>query len=270
MELFTRGIRPPEVAPRAKCSVPLRRIVNWAHRGASGHAPENTLAAFETALALGADGIECDIRESRDGALVVFHDATLKRVTGEPTRVDRLSLAQLQQVDLGSTSSRRFSGATIPTPSEVIAHLPPPFRINLEIKTPSAGSVVRLIQETAILDRVLVSSFNHLLLERIRCMHATLPIGVLVRRESWGVIMKVAARLKAVSIHLPLKRVAPRWVAAIHGAGYQVHVYTVDAEGEMIRLMRMGVDGIFTNYPDRLNALQYSSENIHPPIPSTL
>jgi glycerophosphoryl diester phosphodiesterase len=233
------------------------KVVNWAHRGASGHAPENTRAAFEAALALGADGIECDIRESRDGALLVFHDATLKRVTGRRDRVDRLSLAQLRQVDVGAAFSGPFS--TIPTPAEVIARLPAPFRINLEIKAPAAEKVVRLIQETQILDRVLVSSFDHPLLEQIRNLHATLPIGVLMHRESWRRVMGIASRLNAVSLHVPRGRVTPRWVAVAHAAGYQVHVYTVDEPDQMGVIMRMGVDGIFTNYPDRLYALQQHS-----------
>lgn len=230
-------------------------VVNWAHRGASGHAPENTLAAFEAAIRLGADGVECDIRESRDGALVVFHDATLQRITGRRDRVSRLSLAQLQQVNIGSAFSDRFERAVIPTPAEMIAHLPPPFRINLEIKTPSADKVVRLIQETGILDRVLVSSFDHPLLERIRHLYATVPIGVLVRREAWARVISTASRLNAVSLHLPLLRVTAQGVAATHAAGYRLYVYTVDEQEEMMRLMEMGVDGIFTNYPDRLYAL---------------
>ncbi len=239
----------------SEIAAPRFRVVNWAHRGASAHAPENTLAALDAALALGADGIECDIRESRDGALVLFHDATLKRIAGRHDRVERLSLAQLRQVDVGAAFSAPFS--VIPTPAEVIARLPPPFRINLEIKAPVAAKVVRLIRETRILDRVLVSSFHHPWLEQIRDLHATLPIGVLVNRESRRRAMEIAAGLNAVSLHVPQRRVTPGWVAAAHAAGYQVHVYTVDEPDRMEAIIGMGVDGIFTNYPDRLHALRH-------------
>lgn len=229
-----------------------KKTVIWAHRGASGHAPENTLVAFEKAMAMGADGIECDLRESREGDLVVFHDPTVKRLTGQSGRVVDLTLSELKRLDIGSWFAPSFAGQTVLTAAELIDKVPPPFLLNLEIKAASPQKVVDLIQKKGTADRVIVSSFDHILLKKVRSLHPTLPIGCLVDREPLKKIVPEARRLEAVSIHFPSKRVTPELVQQTHQAGFKVYVYTVNDPAQMTSLIDFGVDGLFTNYPDRL------------------
>jgi glycerophosphoryl diester phosphodiesterase len=232
-----------------------KKIIIWAHRGASGHAPENTLAAFEKAMAMGADGIECDLRESRDGELVIFHDPTIKRLTGQRGRVVDLTLSELKRLDIGSWFAPSFAGQTVLTAAELIDKIPPPFQLNLEIKAASPQKVVDLIQKKGVADRVIVSSFDHILLKKVRSLHPTLPIGYLVDREPLKKILQEARRLEAVSIHLASKRVNPDLIEKAHKEGLKVYVYTVNEPSQMALFIGMDVDGLFTNYPDRLAAL---------------
>ncbi|NKE71740.1 glycerophosphodiester phosphodiesterase [Candidatus Manganitrophus noduliformans] len=229
-----------------------KKIIIWAHRGASGHAPENTLVAFQKAMAMGADGIECDLRESREGDLVVFHDPTIKRLTGQSGRVVDLTLSELKRLDIGSWFSPSFAKQTVLTAAELIDKIPPPFLLNLEIKAASPQKVVDLIQKKGIVDRVIVSSFDHILLKKVRSLHPTLPIGYLVDREPLKKILQEARRLEAVSIHLASKRVTPDLIEIAHKEGFKVYAYTVNEPSQMNLFMGMGIDGLFTNYPDRL------------------
>lgn len=229
-----------------------KKTVIWAHRGASGHAPENTLSSFEKAMAMGADGIECDLRESRDGELVVFHDPTVKRLTGQNWRVVDLTLSELKRLDVGSWFAPAFAGQTVVTATEMIAKVPPPFLLNLEIKAASPQKVVDLIEKKEIADRVIVSSFDHILLKKVRSLHPTLPIGCLVDREPWKKIVQEARRLDAVSINLPSKRATSDLIEKAHQEGFKLYVYTVNDPVQMTSLIDIGVDGLFTNYPDRL------------------
>ena len=205
---------------------------------------------------MGADGIECDIRESREGELVVFHDPTIKRLTGKPGRLNTFFLPDLKKLDVGSWFSPSFAGETIVTLAEAMKALPPPLLLNLEIKAASPEKVVDFIHRHGILDRVIVSSFDHSLLGKMRKLDLTLPIGLLVDREPWKKALQQAARLRAVSLNIPSKRATAEVMAQLHQKALKVHVYTVNDAAEMTRLVEMGVDGLFTNYPDRLSQLQ--------------
>jgi len=232
----------------------MKPVFNWAHRGASGHAPENTLAAFRAAVALRADGIECDVRVGCDGVPVIFHDPTLKRIAGRPDRLADLSLAQIKAVDAGGWFSPQFSHETIPTLQETLAATPTSIRLNLEIKSACVPAAIEQIVAMKAVDRVILSAFDHRLLQEARHLHPTIAIGVLVDREPWDTAIRTAQRLHAVSLNVPRRHVSATRVARAHRAGLEVHCYTVDAADEMLRMMALGVDGLFTNHPDRLHA----------------
>ncbi|MBI3805264.1 MAG: glycerophosphodiester phosphodiesterase [Nitrospirae bacterium] len=242
-----------------------KKILIWAHRGASGHAPENTLASFEKAMAMGADGIECDLRESREGELVVFHDPTIKRLTRQAGRVVDLSLSELKQLDIGTWFAPDFAGQTVVTAKELIAKIPPPFLLNLEIKAAAPQKIVDLVRGTGMADRVVVSSFDHTLLKKLRTLHPTLPIGYLIDREPLKKILQEARRLEAVSLHLPSKRMSPELIEQAHQAGFKVYVYTVNDPDQMRYFIEIGIDGLFTNYPDRLAGLLSKTMGIPEP-----
>lgn len=232
--------------------------MNWAHRGASGHAPENTLPAFKKAIDMGADGIECDIRETADGGLVVFHDATTKRLTGKGERISNLTCSEIKKRDVGGWFSNTFSGETIPTLSEVLEIIPSPVLLNLEIKEASHKKIFELIQKHDLLDRTVLSSFDHPVLFKLREISPTLKIGYLVDREPWKKVFREAMALGAFSLNIPTNRVTPEVVYKAHTEGINVFAYTVNESAQMLFFIEMGIDGIFTNYPDRLSGLQRS------------
>ncbi len=234
----------------------MRKIVNWAHRGASGHAPENTLPAFRKAVAMGADGIECDIRETADGEMVVFHDATMKRLTGNRERISHLTCSEIKKRDAGRWFSNAFSGEMVPTLSEAIEIIPPPILLNLEIKTASYKKIFELIQKRGLLARTVLSSFDHSVLFKLREISPTLKIGYLVDREPWEKVFREAMALGALSLNIPANRVTPEAVQKAHKEGIKVHVYTVNEPVRMLFFIEVGIDGLFTNYPDRLSGLQ--------------
>jgi glycerophosphoryl diester phosphodiesterase len=234
----------------------MTKIINWGHRGASGHAPENTRISFQKALEMGADGIECDIRESRDGELVVFHDPTIKRLTGKPGRVNEFFGSELKRLDVGSWFSPSFAGEPIMTLKEAAEAASAPVFLNLEIKAAAPQKVVDFIHRSGIADRVIVSSFDSSLLSKMRQLDAALPLGVLIDREPWKKAFQLASRLKAVSLNVPSKRATAEFVDQAHQKNLKVYLYTVNDPDEMARLIKMGADGLFTNYPDRLSRLQ--------------
>ncbi len=228
----------------------MRKIVNWAHRGASGYAPENTLAAFKMAIEMGCDGIECDIRESQEGELIVFHDSGIRRLTGRRGQIDQLPLSKIKTLAVQGPGA--FSGERIPSLAETLPLLPAPIRINLEIKAASAQKMVEFVRANYISNRVVLSAFNHPVLFEIRALDPNISLGYLVDREPWDEVFREASILWAVSLNVPVHRVSHPVIRRAHNNGFELHVYTVNDPSEMTRLIQMGVDGLFTNYPDRL------------------
>jgi len=207
-------------------------------------------------MEMNADGIECDVQESRDGVLVVFHDPTMRRLTGNRTPLRRLSLAEIKRLDVGRHFSAAFIGERVPTLAETLAAIPAPFRINLEIKAPCARKMVEQVRAIHADDRVLFSSFDHAQLAEARRLDAKIQIGVLIDREPDDAALRTALRLGAVSLNLPARRASRAFIARAHRAGLRVYLYTVNDPKRMARLGEMGADGLFTNYPDRLSALR--------------
>jgi glycerophosphoryl diester phosphodiesterase len=165
----------------------------YAHRGASAEAPENTLAAFRRALAVGADGIELDVHLSADGVPVVIHDETLERTTDGAGPVSAQSLAGLASLDAGGWFAPEFSGEGVPTLAEVLRLLAGRLRLNLEVKDARAGwAVLDLLRHFPQTDAVL-SSFDHSLLARLRRIAPDLPLAMLVAAGDWHRTLAKAA-----------------------------------------------------------------------------
>lgn len=236
------------------------RPLNFAHRGASHEAPENTLAAFLLAAELGADGIEFDVRLSRDGEVVVIHDASLERTTNGQGLVRDRTLAELKQLDAGSWFDPAFAGESIPTLQEVIERVGHRLLLNIEVKTEGrsgddlVAEVVRLVEDHQLLDRVILSSFHPLALRRAKQLNPRVQVGLLHApdqplplRRAW---LHRLTRLDAVHPHHTLVNAAyMRW-ARRHG--YRVHPWTCDDPADMVRMISEGVELIITNRPDRL------------------
>ena len=231
-----------------------------AHRGASADALENTLAAFELARTQGADGVELDVARCRSGEVVVFHDDDLWRLAGRPDAVRDLDWPTLRAIDLGR-------GQHMPLLDDVLAATAP-LLVNIELKSaPSwparladdglAGAVAALIARHDAAARVLVSSFDPLLLGRFRLRAPEVPTGLLFAsdqarpyREAWP-----ATLLRPAALHPEGLLVDARQLRRWHGRGFAVNVWTVDDPAELRLLCALGVDGVITNRPAATRAV---------------
>jgi glycerophosphoryl diester phosphodiesterase len=225
-----------------------------AHRGASGERPENTLPAYELAVAQGADMIEIDLHRTRDGAVVVTHDEELAGLGGRGEIADA-TLAEVRALDAGG-------GERVPTLAEVLDRFGERIPFNLEIKRGSAAEYAGLEAEVAadlarrgIGERMLFSSFYDPVLRRLREVSPEARIGLLISRRFPDGAIERARALGAEALHPERALVTPALVEQAHAAGLAVYVFTVDDPDEMARLLALGVDGLFTNFPARLRAL---------------
>lgn len=225
------------------------RFFIWAHRGASAAAPENTLAAFDLALKRQADGIELDVHLSRDGVAMVIHDDTLERTSNGRGRVSAWSAEELQTLDAGRWFSPAFAGERIPTLEQVLQRVGEQARINIEIKSAAAGEAVLALLQCYPRARVLVSSFDHRLLARLRERAAALPLGFLVDSPWWRRGLRRALANRAESFHPRQDLVSRPLLQACRRAGIKVYPWTVDAPERQEQLRRLGCDGLFTNLP---------------------
>ena len=245
----------------------LAQPVIFAHRGASAHAPENTLAAFELALEQKADAIELDVKLSADGRAVVIHDSTLDRTTGTHGRVKDLSLAELQSLDAGSFFSERYEGEKIPTLEAVFEAVGKRTVINVELTnytTPRdqlVEIVCMLVKKFELQKHVLFSSFFASNLSKARAYLPEVPRGLLAF-DGW---LGAWARSfgfnfgRYQALHPYLKDVTPQQVQRVHRLNRRIHVWTVNTAEDMRRLFNWGVDAIFTDDPQL--AVQVRSES---------
>ena len=212
------------------------------HRGAAGLAPENTLASFAKAVALGVDGVELDVRLVED-ELVVIHDERVDRTTDGSGLVGELSLAQLRRLDAGA-------GERIPTLTEVLAAVPSRCLVNVELKgAGTAASVARTLGGER--RPLLVSSFDHGELAQFHALCPDVPCAPLIGRWQAG-LERVAKSLDASAVNLADRLASAERVAKIASWGCRSLVYTVNDAQRAQRLKGMGVAGVFTDYPDRL------------------
>jgi glycerophosphoryl diester phosphodiesterase len=227
-----------------------------AHRGASGHAPENTMVAFRRAVELGATFIETDLRFTRDAQFVAIHDATVERTTSGRGSVRELTLAELRQLDAGSWFGAEFAGERIPTLDEILnfAHAADVV-FYLEVKTEVVWGVqhtlVSALRRTEQVARTVILSFDPSMLSALLGLEHTLMTGLLYDR--------LPADPIAQALQIGVRQIAPRrdllsgeLVQRAHAADLQVVTWTVDKLEEMRAAIATGVNGIITNYPDRL------------------
>lgn len=227
-----------------------------AHRGASGEAPENTMAAFRLAHEQGADGIELDVFLSADGEIVVTHDENLEALTGQRIETQKATLADLRRLDFGK-------GEKIPTLREVFETFGKLFSvINVEIKSTGfftngvEEKLVSLIREFRLTDKIYVSSFNALHLMRMKRIAPEIKRGYLVWPEHFYSPWKIWPRLcSASTLNLPHDWATEARLQNYRRLGCDLWVWTVNEEEEMKRWIEKGVAAIITNHPDRLRKI---------------
>jgi glycerophosphoryl diester phosphodiesterase len=218
------------------------------HRGAMGHAPENTLSSIRKALALGTPCMEMDVY-SVDGHLVVFHDSRLERTTNGTGYLIDQKFDDLRKLDAGN-------GEKIPTLDEAFEAINLNAGVNIELKGPDTASpVVNFIANMRESgwndDLVLVSSFNHRELSLVKKLDPRIKLGAMMV----GLPMDDAAfaeSLGAYSVHLSIGFIDRRFVKDAHNRNLRVFVFTVDHPEDINKMRKLGVDGVFTNYPERV------------------
>ena len=232
-----------------------------AHRGASGYAPENTVSAFDLALKMGSKAFEFDVHMTRDKKLVVHHDYDLKHTAGTPARISGLDYAALKKINVGNKFG--FPLERVPLLEEVVHLISPKADwINFEIK--NDGNVYPGLEEEIIgfirsrpglSERSLVSSFDYGTLKRLRALDKEIKLGYLGRNLGNLLLLPAIIRAKAVgavNFHIALRFAFRLNVSVLRKAGFNVCVYTVNRKSDALRMQKIGVDGIFSNYPDIL------------------
>ena len=225
-----------------------------AHRGASAHRPENTLPAFELAVVQRADMIETDLHRTRDGAVVIAHDEDLGRLGGRG-EIAGATLAEIRALDAGG-------GEPVPTLDEILDRFGPKIAFNLELKRATdadydglEAQALAAVKARGLLGRTLWSSFYDSVLARLRALAPDARVGLLISSRYPIRIFERARELGAEAIHPEAGIVSAALVEQAHAAGLAVYVFTVDDRAQMQRLLALGVDGLFTNHPDRMRAL---------------
>ena len=244
--------------------------VNLAHRGASALAPENTIEAFRLAVEAGAGGLELDVHMTRDGHIVVIHDATVDRTTNGTGAVSEMTLEELRRLDAGHnfspdggpTRPYRGRGVRVPTLGEVLREFPG-VAINIDIKAGNPGieeTVLGVLREANALGRALVVSTPHDIVKRFRKVsggHVSTgasrwEIGVFYISSKFRLERLVRPAYDALQVplrHRGIPVVTPRFVRAAHARGVRVDAWTINQADEMRRLLELGVDVIITDRP---------------------
>lgn len=243
----------------------------FAHRGASGVFPENTLPAFLAAAQAGIPYLELDVWATADGQIVTHHDDTLLRLCGDPRRLPELTLAELQRLDAGCTFTTdggrsfpfRGQGVKIPTLREVLIACPQS-RFNIEIKDPNPEAVdgtVQAIRTTGRQAEVLLAAEDHQILQRLRPLCPEIPTSLsFAEAAAFFAWLEGGCRepyhAPGVALQIPevygnRQLISAESIAAAHAAGLEVHVWTVNQMADIQRLLAQGVDGIMSDFPER-------------------
>jgi len=231
-----------------------------AHRGACGHAPENTLAAFRKAIALGAAFVETDLQLSRDAHFVAIHDDTVNRTTNGQGAVHDLTLAELRRLDAGAWFGSEFAGERIPTLEELL-EFSKQHDVVFYLELKPGGSwggehaLIGALRESGEIPRTVVISFDAAILESLRKIEPTLMTGLLYDGQIEKPIeraLEIGARQLAVRANL----ITPALLVEARTKDLQVVCWTVNHPAHMRLLIEAGVDGIMSDYPDRLVAAQ--------------
>jgi glycerophosphoryl diester phosphodiesterase len=220
----------------------------FAHRGGSALAPENTIAAFDNGLALGADGLELDVHLSRDGVVVVHHDRTLERTTA-------------LRGSIADRTTGELSRAGVPTLADVLARYREP-RVIIEMKAnraEMARATIDVVRAHDAVDRVCLGSFGFAVLRVARALEPAIATSAAREEVRWALyrswVRWPVSRVGYAGYQVPelagrTRVVSRRFIDAAHGAGLGVQVWTVNTDDDARRLLEWGVDALISDRPD--------------------
>jgi len=221
------------------------------------------MPAFERALEAGMDGIELDVLRCRSGEVVAVHDLTLKRLASGRGRIQHYSYAQLQQLDVGSHFSEKFAGERIPRLEEVLDQFGKKLWLDIEIKGRSLHTdgieeaVIRLLRERGLGENVILSSFNPLIIRRVRALEPRIKVGCNYLQDAYEPLRKIWFRPLPLpfSLHPQPAQVDRAFLDYARRIGAKVLPWGVNEPEEIKRLLELGVDGLISDYPSRLRSI---------------
>jgi len=240
-----------------------KEFIVIAHRGASGYYPENTMSAFKAAIEMDADMIELDVLLSKDNVPVVFHDEKLNAKTNGKGLVKDFSLSELQEFDAGSWFDKKFEKERIPTLREVLEYCKDKILINVEIKTEAVSEnkdegieklVIDMITELNMQEQIIISSFDYRVFERINALDYKGRTALLYEKNQSNKREPIALvnDYKVNAFNFSTRQLTNNWSDQLNSSSIPFFVYTVNDEKEMIKVMRAGAKGIFSDKPDLL------------------
>lgn len=225
-----------------------------AHRGASGKAPENTMAAYLLAIDMGADYAELDVQETSDDVLILYHDKTYERTSGVVANVWDLPYDSIKHFEAGAWKDSSFMGEPIPLFTDIIDSVRGKMKLNVEIKMNGhqdglTEHVIQVLEEKDFIDECIVTSFDFAAIDKVRELNPDFKVGYIFSKMPEGVDV-FAAEVDLLSVKNKL--VTEEFVKKAHDAGKEVHVWgRIDKPEEMARLDSLRIDSPITNHPDK-------------------
>ncbi|UYX54926.1 glycerophosphodiester phosphodiesterase [Bacillus thuringiensis] len=246
-------------------------IKNIAHRGASAYAPEHTITSYKLGQQLKGDYIEIDLQMTKDGHLVAMHDETLNRTTNGTGFVKDHTLDEIKQLNAGSffnekypnLAKEEFKSAKVPTLEEIIVTFGRDANYYIETKSPDEypgmeEKLLEIMNHFQINDKVIIQSFSEDSLRKIHSLNGNIPlVQLLSYKQAVQLTASEIEKYKTYCMGLGMnyKYIDAAYVKKIKKYELEVHPFTVDNEKDMKKLLSWGVDGMFTNYPDRLQSI---------------
>ncbi|NLU10065.1 MAG: glycerophosphodiester phosphodiesterase [Tepidanaerobacter acetatoxydans] len=228
-----------------------------AHRGASGYAPENTLAAIELALEQKCDGIEIDVQLTKDYEVIVHHDWNVERTTNGKGEIRDLTLQEIKQLDAGSWFDEKFKGEKILLLEEILETVPKSILLNIEMKSKATDErelekkVAGILKKYDRIDNTIISSFNHYSINKIKELLPEIKTGILYEADMIRPVDYVLSNFKEIySLHPCNDYVGEKFVKMVKEANLKIYTWTVNDIFTAGLLSKLGIDGIITNYPD--------------------
>ncbi|HEK9098866.1 glycerophosphodiester phosphodiesterase [Bacillus pfraonensis] len=253
------------------------KVITIAHRGASAYAPEHTIPSYKLGQQLKGDYIEIDLQMTKDGHLIAMHDETLNRTTNGSGFVKDHTLEEIKRLDAGSSfntehpnlAKEEFNGIKVPTLEEIIETFGHDARYYIETKSPEdyprmeerlleTLSQSQLIDPTVVKEKVIIQSFSKESLKKIHSLNPSIPlVQLLTHKTATRLTNEDLKKYKTYCVGLGMNFTSmdATVVQKIQAQGLKVHPFTVDKKEDMKKLLEWGVDGMFTNYPDRLQNL---------------
>jgi len=242
----------------------MEKVYLIGHRGASGNAPENTLASFDLALENGVDAIELDIHQSKDGEIVAIHDDSVDRTTNGKGLVSSLTCDELKKLDAGSWFDKKYSEESVPLLDEIFSRYKKSLDFILDIKLGSEAypgiekKICSLIESHNVTDKIVISSTKITILNKFKNINCNLKLGKIIKtNEFWRTLFDPSSFIIKNGLLPQMKCITPHWtvvnpnlISVAHEHNLDVYPWTVDKERLIRTMIFRGVDGIITNFPE--------------------